>query len=71
MSFFNSILSALGIGSAEAAEAPVAAEASATTATATAITVVDVVAKLEGLAASHAEKLINSCTNIRSAYYFP
>ena len=57
MSFFNSILSALGIGSAEAAEAPVASAASAATATVTAITAVDVVAKLEELAASHAEKL--------------
>ncbi|MBU0501135.1 MAG: DUF3597 domain-containing protein [Gammaproteobacteria bacterium] len=59
MSFFNSILSKLGIGSAEAAEAPVAADPSVASATATsaAIPDVDVVAKLEGLAASHAEKL--------------
>lgn len=57
MSFFNSILSALGIGSAEAAEAPVASGAPAASATVAAIAVVDVVAKLEELAASHAEKL--------------
>jgi Domain of unknown function (DUF3597) len=65
MGFFNSILSKLGIGSAEAAPAPaapVAAAASVATAPAAApvvaaITEVDVVAKLEGLAVSHAEKL--------------
>jgi Domain of unknown function (DUF3597) len=60
MSFFSSILSKLGIGSAEAAEAPAVIEPSATSTpapTATAITEVDVVSKLEGLMASHAEKL--------------
>ncbi len=57
MSLFNSILSKLGIGSAEAAEAP-AAEASVTAAApVSAIAEVDVVAKLEGLAAANAEKL--------------
>lgn len=49
MSLFSSILAKLGIGNAEAA--PAAAAASAP------IGSVDVVAKLEGLAASHAEKL--------------
>ena len=60
MSFFSSILSKLGIGSAEAAET----EAPAATQTPTgfapaaaAISEVDVVAKLEGMAASHPEKL--------------
>jgi Domain of unknown function (DUF3597) len=60
MSIFSSILSKLGIGSAEAAEAPPAvAQPSATSAPApaAAITEVDVVSKLAGLAASHAEKL--------------
>ena len=52
MSFFSSILSKLGIGSAEAAAAPAADAAAAAP-----ISVVDVVSKLEGLAASHAEKL--------------
>ncbi len=47
MSLFSSILSKLGIGSAEAAPAAASAPIGA----------VDVVAKLEGLAASHAEKL--------------
>jgi Domain of unknown function (DUF3597) len=59
MSFFSSILAKLGIGSAEAAQAPVSVDASTTSTpvpTAT-ITEVDVVSKLEGLAASHAEKL--------------
>lgn len=51
MSLFSSILSKLGIGSAEAAEAP--ADAPATTA----ISAVDVVSKLDGLAAASAEKL--------------
>lgn len=54
MSFFNSILSKLGIGSAEAADAPDASQAAAPGVT---MPEVDVVAKLEGLAASHAEKL--------------
>jgi len=53
MSFFSSILSKLGIGSAEAAEAPAADAASAPAA----IGVVDVVGKLEGMAASNAESL--------------
>lgn len=60
MSIFSSILSKLGIGSAEAAEAPpVVAQptAAATSVPATAITEVDVVSKLAGLAASHTEKL--------------
>jgi hypothetical protein len=54
MSFFNSILSKLGIGSAEAADAPEAGQAGAPVA---AVSEVDVVAKLEGLAAASAEKL--------------
>jgi Domain of unknown function (DUF3597) len=58
MSFFSSILSKLGIGSAEAAEAPASVEpTSPTSAPVAAITEVDVVSKLEGLAASSAEKL--------------
>ena len=59
MSIFSSILSKLGIGSAEAAEVetPATPTASAPAPGAAAITVVDVVSKLEGLAASHAEKL--------------
>jgi hypothetical protein len=59
MSLFNSILEKLGIRSAAAAEAPEAnqsAPASAPAAAA-AIAEVDVVTKLEGLAASSAEKL--------------
>ncbi|MDD1650115.1 MAG: DUF3597 domain-containing protein [Methylococcaceae bacterium] len=53
MSIFSSILSKLGIGKAEAAEAP-----AATAGTSTApVSTVDVLAKLEGLAAAHAEKL--------------
>jgi hypothetical protein len=55
MSLFSSILAKLGIGSAEAAATP------ATEATPSGMPthggVVDVVSKLEGLAASHAEKL--------------
>jgi len=47
MSLFSTILAKLGIGSAEAAPAAQAAPISA----------VDVVAKLEGMAATHAEKL--------------
>jgi Domain of unknown function (DUF3597) len=59
MSFFNSILSKLGMGTADAAELPVAAAAT-TTATAAAAAVipmssVDVVGKLTALAAAHAE----------------
>ena len=58
MSFFSSILSKLGIGSAEAAEAPAIVEqTSPTSAPVTPITEVDVVSKLEGLAAASAEKL--------------
>ncbi len=58
MSFFNKVLSALGIGSANAAEntaapAPQAAEAPATSA----IAVVDVVAQLEQKAAANPQKL--------------
>jgi len=55
MSLFSSILSKLGIGSAEASETPTP-DPSVAPAVA-AISQVDVVAKLEGLAASHAEKL--------------
>lgn len=59
MSIFSSILSKLGIGSADAAEAPVAADASpaSVTSPAAAISDVDVVSKLDGLAAASAEKL--------------
>lgn len=58
MSFFSSILSKLGIGSAEAAEAPTTAPTSASAPpAAAAISEVDVVSKLEGMAASHPEKL--------------
>ena len=59
MSLFSSILSKLGIGSAKAADATVAIDPSVASAPApgAAIPVVDVVSKLEGLAASHAEKL--------------
>lgn len=55
MSLFSSILGKLGIGSAEAATAPGAQAASA--ATPTPASEVDVVAKLEGMASSHAEQL--------------
>lgn len=47
MSLFSTILAKLGIGSAEAAPAAAAAP----------ISTVDVVAKLEGMAATHPEKL--------------
>ncbi len=60
MSIFSSILAKLGIGSAEAAEVTTPAatpSAAASTPAATPISAVDVVSKLEGLAASHAEKL--------------
>ncbi len=59
MSFFSSILSKLGIGSAEAAEAPpVVTQPSGSSAPASAaISEVDVVSKLEGMAASNPEKL--------------
>jgi hypothetical protein len=55
MSLFNSILEKLGIRSAAAAEAPAANQPA--TDPATTIAAVDVVTKLEGLAASSAEKL--------------
>lgn len=55
MSIFSSILSKLGIGSAEAAEVPAGDAAAASSAAP--ISEVDVVSKLEGMAASHAEKL--------------
>jgi hypothetical protein len=59
MSFFSSILSKLGIGSAEAAETPAASSTPAPgfEPAATPISEVDVVSKLEGMAASHHEKL--------------
>jgi hypothetical protein len=59
MSFFSKILSKLGIGSAEAAEAPSteAQPAPGFTPAPAAISEVDVVSKLEGMAASHPEKL--------------
>jgi hypothetical protein len=56
MSLFNTILVKLGIRSAAAAEAPSATPTEPTSAPAE-IAVVDVVTKLEGLAASSAEKL--------------
>jgi hypothetical protein len=57
MSLFNSILEKLGIRKAAAAEAPDAAQSAPASAPAAAIAEVDVVAKLEGLASSHTEKL--------------
>lgn len=59
MSLFSKILEKFGFnrGVAQAAPKPQAAPVSATPAPPIAITVVDVVAQLEGLAASHAEKL--------------
>ncbi len=61
MSLFSKILATLGFGSeAQAANASPAPEAAPTSAPAPApqaIAVVDVVAKLEGLAAKHTEKL--------------
>jgi hypothetical protein len=57
MSLFNSILEKLGIRKAAAAEAPDAAQSAPAFAPAAAIAEVDVVAKLEGLASSHTEKL--------------
>ncbi len=56
MSLFSSILEKLGIGSAAAAEAPAVGQPAPASAPA-AITEVDVVSKLEGLAAANAEKL--------------
>ncbi|MGL4315920.1 MAG: DUF3597 domain-containing protein [Pseudomonas sp.] len=61
MSLFSKILATLGFGSeaqaANATPAPEAAPISPPAAAPQAIAVVDVVAKLEGLAAKHAEKL--------------
>lgn len=56
MSLFNSILEKLGIRSADAAKAPEVSQQPAPAPTG-GISEVDVVSKLEGLAASHAEKL--------------
>ncbi len=53
MSLFNTILEKLGIRTAAAAEAPAASQSAPTAA----IAEVDVVAKLESLAAANAEKL--------------
>jgi hypothetical protein len=52
MNLFNSILEKLGIGKAAAAQAPDAGQPASA-----AMASVDVITKLEGLAASHAEKL--------------
>lgn len=58
MSFFNKVLSALGIGSASAAETVAATAPQATEAPASnAIAVVDVVAQLEQKAAANPQKL--------------
>jgi hypothetical protein len=57
MNLFNSILEKLGIRSASATEAPSATPTEPASAPAADIAVVDVVTKLEGLAASNAEKL--------------
>lgn len=57
MSLFNTILSKLGFGTAEASEAPAAAAQTSATPSSQAISPVDVVSKLEGMAASHPEKL--------------
>ncbi len=57
MSLFNSILEKLGIRKAAATEAPDAGQASTSSSPAATIAVVDVVTKLEGLAASSPEKL--------------
>lgn len=58
MSLFGKILETLGFGSkAQAATAEAAAPTAAPTAAPQAIPAVDVVAKLEGLAAKHPEKL--------------
>jgi hypothetical protein len=56
MSLFNSILEKLGIRSADAAKAPDVSQQPAPALTG-GISEVDVVSKLEGLAASHTEKL--------------
>lgn len=55
MSLFRSILAKLGIGSADAAATP--QTPAAPSATPSPMSQVDVVSKLEGLAASHAEQL--------------
>jgi hypothetical protein len=57
MSLFNSILEKLGIRKAAASEAPDAGQAPTSSSPAATIAVVDVVTKLEGLAASSPEKL--------------
>ncbi|SDI96054.1 protein of unknown function [Pseudomonas flavescens] len=58
MSLFGKILDTLGFGSkAQAAPAEASPPAAAPSATPQAVPVVDVVAKLEGLAAKHPEKL--------------
>ena len=57
MSLFNKILEKLGFNRPEAQAAPATQAVPATPAAPAAITVVDVVAKLEGLAASNPQKL--------------
>ena len=57
MSLFNSILEKLGIRKAAATEAPDAGQVPTSSSPAATIAVVDVVTKLEGLAAASAEKL--------------
>lgn len=58
MSLFSKILQTLGFGTkAEAAETPAPAPSAAPATASSAIAVIDVVAKLEGLAAAHGEKL--------------
>lgn len=57
MSLFNSILEKLGIRKAAASEAPDAGQVPTSSSPAATIAVVDVVTKLEGLAASSPEKL--------------
>jgi hypothetical protein len=57
MSLFNSILEKLGFSNAAAAKKTDEAQPAPASAPAGAISAVDVVTKLEGLAASHSEKL--------------
>ncbi|QSA98329.1 DUF3597 domain-containing protein [Methylococcus sp. EFPC2] len=57
MSFFSNILSKLGINTADAQTAPAAQAVPETSAPPAAITAVDVLGKLEGLAASNAQQL--------------
>lgn len=57
MSLFNKILEKLGFNRPEAQAAPAAQTAPTTPAAPAAITVVDVMSKLEGLAASNPQKL--------------